>query len=176
MRGRVVDGDNDRPLRRAIVSVFLPRDDDATRPVLTDEDGTFAIELADPSSAIVITKAGYASVVIEPDRRSPLRDLDVRLARGAVISGRVIEQGLPAIGARKPTTSANTASAVCPPGDTRFQPSTPYRPCAPVLSTRPVKPCRESSRVVEPSSPASFPVEPLRHASAMFAPDRKRAT
>ena len=61
MRGRVVDGDNERPLRRALVSIFLPRDDDATRPVLTDEDGRFAIELSDPSSAIVITKAGYAS-------------------------------------------------------------------------------------------------------------------
>jgi hypothetical protein len=114
MRGRVVDGDNDRPLRRAIVSVFLPRDDDATRPVLTDEDGKFAIELADPSSAIVITKAGYASVVIEPDRRSPLRDLDVRLARGAVISGRVIEQGLPAIGARVVARRVDDTSPAAP--------------------------------------------------------------
>src|SRR5262245_1236953 len=114
LRGRVVDSDNDRPLRRAIVSVFLPREDDTTRPVLTDEDGGFAIELADPSSAIVITKAGYASAVIERDRRASMRDLEVRLARGAVISGRVIEQGLPAIGARVVARRVDDTSPAAP--------------------------------------------------------------
>jgi hypothetical protein len=109
-----VDADNDRPLRRSIVSVWLPRDDDRTRPVLTDEEGRFAIELPEPSSAIVITKAGYASAVIEPDRRAPLRDLEVRLSRGAVISGRVTEHGLSAVGARVVVKSADDTSTTAP--------------------------------------------------------------
>jgi Carboxypeptidase regulatory-like domain len=98
LRGHVVDAENERPLRRSIVS--LARGDLRVRPVLTDEDGSFVIELPEPSSAIVITKAGYASVVIEPDRRTLTRELDIRLDRGAVMSGRVIEQGVLAIGAR----------------------------------------------------------------------------
>jgi carboxypeptidase family protein len=111
-RGRVVDAANDRPLRRAIVSVWQPSDD-RTRPVLTDEDGRFVIELPEPTSAIVITKAGYASTVIERDRRTP-RDLEVRLARGAVMSGRVVEQGLPAIGARVVARPLEDTSATAP--------------------------------------------------------------
>ena len=98
LRGHVVDAENERPLRRSIVS--LARGDLRGRPVLTDEDGRFVIELPEPSSAIVITKAGYASIVIEPDRRTLARELDIRVDRGAVISGRIIEQGTPAIGAR----------------------------------------------------------------------------
>jgi hypothetical protein len=96
--GRVVDADNDRPLRRAMVS--MARQNVQARAVLTDEDGRFAIDLSDPSIAIVITKAGYASTVIEIDRRTPARELDVRLRRGAAISGRLLEQGQLAIGAR----------------------------------------------------------------------------
>jgi hypothetical protein len=60
---------------------------------LTDEDGRFVIDLSDPSFSIVITKAGYASTVIGPDRKTPARELDVRLWRGAAISGRLVEQG-----------------------------------------------------------------------------------
>ena len=98
LRGRVADAENELPLRRAIVS--LARGDLRVRPVLTDEDGRFVVDLPDPSSAVVITKAGYASVVIEPDRRMLARELDIRLERGAVMSGRIVEQGMPAIGAR----------------------------------------------------------------------------
>jgi len=98
LRGHVVDAENERPLRRSIVS--LARGDLRVRPVLTDEDGRFVIDLPEPSAAIVITKAGYASVVIEPERRTLTRELDIRLGRGAVMSGRIIEEGTPAIGAR----------------------------------------------------------------------------
>jgi hypothetical protein len=80
--------------------VSVARRDAQARAVLTDEEGRFTIDLSDPSIAIVITKAGYASTVIEPDRRTPARELDVRLQRGAAISGRLVEQGQPAIGAR----------------------------------------------------------------------------
>jgi hypothetical protein len=98
LRGRVVDADNDRPLRRAMISLS-PRPS-ATRAVLTDEDGHFAIDLPNLSSAIVVTKAGYASTVIAPDRRVPTRALEVRMRPGAAISGRVVEHGMAAIGAR----------------------------------------------------------------------------
>lgn len=99
LRGRVVDAGDDRPLRRSIVS--LARSDLRVRPVLTDEEGRFAIELPEPSSAVVITKAGYASMVIDRDwRAAASRELDIRMERGAVMSGRVIERGIPAIGAR----------------------------------------------------------------------------
>jgi hypothetical protein len=98
LRGRVVDADNDRPLRRAMVS--LARGDVRTRGVLTDDEGRFAIDVPDASSAIAVTKAGYASTVVGHDRRTPARELEIRLPRGAAISGRVVELGMPAVGAR----------------------------------------------------------------------------
>ena len=113
LRGRIVDAENDRPLRRAIVS--LAGRDRAVRPVLTNEDGRFLIELSEPVDALVITKAGYASTVIEPDRRAvSTRELDVRLQRGAVVSGRVIEKGIPAIGARVIARRDNESSSTMP--------------------------------------------------------------
>jgi len=112
LRGHVVDAENDRRLRRSIVS--LTRRDAGVRPVLTDEDGRFAIDCPDPCSAIVITKAGYESVVIEPDRRTVTRELEVRLERGAVMSGRIIEQGMPAIGARVVARRVDDASNTKP--------------------------------------------------------------
>jgi hypothetical protein len=49
----------------------------------------------------VIGKAGYAYSIIEPDRRTvAAHEIDVRLQRGAAMSGRVLERGSPAIGAR----------------------------------------------------------------------------
>src|SRR5262245_60317368 len=110
LRGRIVDAQNERPLRRAIVS--LAGRDHGVRPVLTDEDGRFVIELSEPVDALVITKAGYASAVIQPDRRAvSIRELDVRLERGAVVSGRVIEKGIPAIGARVIARKNNEVSS-----------------------------------------------------------------
>jgi len=112
LRGRVVDAENERPLRRSIVSLAGAL---RVRSVLTDEEGRFAIELPDPSSAVVITKAGYASTVIEPDRRAgPPRELNIRLERGAVMSGRVIEHGIPAIGARVIARRVDEASNMSP--------------------------------------------------------------
>src|SRR4029453_9432624 len=70
--------------------------------------------LSEPSIAIVITKAGYASTVIEPDRHTPARQLDVRLRRGAAISGRLVEQGMPAIGARVFARRIDDASTYAP--------------------------------------------------------------
>jgi hypothetical protein len=113
LRGRVVDADNDRPLRRSIVS--LARGDLRVRPVLTDEDGRFSLELPDLFSVVVITKAGYASTVINRDwRAAASRELDIRMERGAVLSGRVIEKGVPAIGARVIARRENETSSTPP--------------------------------------------------------------
>ena len=43
LRGRIVDAENARPLRRVIVAIA--RGDRRVRPVLTDEDGRFEIVL-----------------------------------------------------------------------------------------------------------------------------------
>jgi hypothetical protein len=113
VRGRVVDAENDRPLRRTIVS--LARGDRSKRPVLTDEEGRFEIELPNATSALVIGKAGYASTIVEPDRRTvPSRELDIRLPRGAAMSGHVVERGGPAIGARVIARRVEDASNSAP--------------------------------------------------------------
>jgi hypothetical protein len=116
LRGRVVDADNDRPLRRAMVSLARGdmRGDTRERAVLTDDEGRFAIDLPDPSTAIAVTKAGYASTVVAPDRRTFTSAIEIRLPRGAAISGRVVEQGMPAIGARVIARRVDDASTVSP--------------------------------------------------------------
>jgi hypothetical protein len=113
VRGRVVDAENNRPLRRTIVS--LARGDRSERPVLTDEEGRFEIQLPDSSSALVVAKAGYASTIVEPDRRTVRpRELDIRLPRGAAMSGRVLERGTPAIGSRVIARRIDDASSGAP--------------------------------------------------------------
>jgi hypothetical protein len=96
IRGRVVAAENDRPLRRAFVSLAgIP----SARPVLTDEDGRFEIPGATPSSPLLIAKAGYVTTTFVPARGSAAQV--IRVARGGVIAGRVIDpEGNPAIGAR----------------------------------------------------------------------------
>jgi hypothetical protein len=178
--------------------VSLARRDAGVRPVLTDEDGRFAIDCPDPCSAIVITKAGYESVVIEPDRRTVTRELDVRLERGAVMSGRIIEQGVPAIGARvvarrvddasntKPTYEAETDDlgeyriGGLPPDGTpslRTTPLNPYESRQRLRQT--ARPCRASSCLVFHSSLAPLRCRrsacQIRNASLTFAPVRRRA-
>ena len=128
VRGRIVADADDRPLRRAIVRIASDqsdrdmratlavargqRPDREVRPVLTDEDGRFEIELPEPSSQLIVAKAGYTSIVVTPERRAlsasdlpardlATRDLEIRLSRGAAVSGRVLERsGAPAVGAR----------------------------------------------------------------------------
>ena len=97
IRGRVVADDNDRPLRRALVTVA------GTRPVLTDDEGRFEIVPPDSSASLTVTKAGYASARVTPPRRSASvnREFVIRLTRGGVISGRVVDSnGEPAIGTK----------------------------------------------------------------------------
>jgi hypothetical protein len=117
IRGRIVADADDRPLRRAVVRIAIDQSDREmratlavargqrpereVRAVLTDEEGRFEIELPEPSSQLIVTKAGYASIVVIPDRRVPARGLDIRLSRGAAVWGRVLERsGAPAVGTR----------------------------------------------------------------------------
>lgn len=89
-RGRVVDASDHRPLRRALVT--LPGGG-RQRTVLTDDEGRFEIQGTTSSTALTIKKAGYVStVVVEPPRPTDVAEgLTVRLARGGVISGRVLD-------------------------------------------------------------------------------------
>lgn len=118
IRGRIVADADHRPLRRAAVRIAGgdqpdremraalalargERPDSEPRAVLTDEEGRFEIELPESSSQLIVTKAGYTSIVVIPDPRAPARELDIRLSRGAVVLGRVLERsGAPAVGVR----------------------------------------------------------------------------
>lgn len=89
-RGRVLDAENDRPLRRALVTV--PGSGRA-RAVLTDDEGRFEIEGTDTLTALTVKKAGYVStqVTASPRATDVSQAISVRLSRGGVISGRVLD-------------------------------------------------------------------------------------
>jgi hypothetical protein len=102
IRGRVVADDNERPLRRALVT-SAGGGDRRVRPVLTGGDGRFEIQPPDSAAALTVAKAGYASTRFTLRRSSAAsdRELVVRLPRGGVISGRVIDSNAQsAIGSR----------------------------------------------------------------------------
>src|SRR5689334_8455565 len=86
VRGRVVATDTGEALRNARVA--LVSDHNA---VLTDAEGRFAIAAPAGHREITLSKTGYAPVV------APLADdAEIRLARGAAITGRVTdERGVP---------------------------------------------------------------------------------
>jgi protocatechuate 3,4-dioxygenase beta subunit len=99
LRGQVrSDDDSAALLRRARVTVIgttIP-------PVFTDQEGRFEILVPERSYTVRITKPGFAPAQVEgtdgPDPSSPVA---VRLARGAAISGSVIDgAGGPVVGAR----------------------------------------------------------------------------
>ncbi len=100
IRGRIVADGNERPLRRALVAVTGSKV--SARPVLTDDEGRFEIQAPDPQAAFTVTKAGYAATkVTVPRATRDRRELVVRMPRGGVISGRVLDsKGETAIGAR----------------------------------------------------------------------------
>jgi hypothetical protein len=101
IRGRIVAEGDDRPLRRALVTPAGA--DRGNRPVLTDDDGRFELQLPDSSPSFTVTKAGYSSTRFTISRRSATatREFLVRLSRGGVISGHVIDSnGEPAVGTK----------------------------------------------------------------------------
>ena len=97
IRGRVVDGRNSVPLRRAriVVAVGERRIDS----VFTDEEGRFALAgMPAVSLTVRVSKAGFAAAVITlgADEETDLR---VVLMKSAAVSGRVVD----AVGGPAPT-------------------------------------------------------------------------
>lgn len=93
--GRVVDADTGDPLRNAQVIAKTTRD---LPPVLTDADGRFSIAApAVGGSTVSVAKAGYAKTTVK--LQSPARTVEVKLSKGTVISGAVMDdKGDPVIG------------------------------------------------------------------------------
>jgi carboxypeptidase family protein len=95
--GQVLSANSDTPLRR--VRIDVARGTWSAEPVLTDNEGRFAIDLerAGPVS-VTATKGGYlvARATVKPaDLSTPLL---LRLPRGAVITGTAFEEnGQPAV-------------------------------------------------------------------------------
>ena len=95
LRGRVIALDNEAALRRVRVAVMGA---ERIEPVFTDDEGRFALRL--PSRAAVTlttTKAGYATMALPVPANALDREVNLRLARGAAISGRIVDaSGAPA--------------------------------------------------------------------------------
>ncbi len=110
IRGRVLAAADGSPIRKARVS--LSATDDDGDPVLTDEDGRFEFSaLAAGHYSITAAKAGYATTAFGArrflDRSIPVvlapgglaERIDVRLPKGAAITGRIVDdQGDPLLG------------------------------------------------------------------------------
>jgi Carboxypeptidase regulatory-like domain len=102
IRGRVLADDGGEPLRKARVVVGGPT---SIPPAFTDDQGRFAFtKLPAGQYALTARKAGYASAAFgsrrpgEPPMRIDLAaggtvdGIDVRMMRGAAISGRLVDE------------------------------------------------------------------------------------
>ena len=137
LRGVVVsDEPAPKPVPRARVSVEW--DGGRSEPVSTDEQGRFETRApaASRPSVVKVAKAGFAPWEGRRARNATDRPIQVRLARGAVVTGTVVDRaGAPAVGVtvtvrrtadhpasgphrlsvrRIPTTVGNSALAICP--------------------------------------------------------------
>ena len=106
VRGQVrSDDDSVTLLRRARVSVIGA----AVPPVFTDQEGRFEVAVPARSFVVRVTKPGFAPRQFQSAVGSD-EPLDVRLARGAAINGRVVDAvGMPVVDAR---VSVRTARPV----------------------------------------------------------------
>jgi uncharacterized GH25 family protein len=100
IRGRVVAGENSQPMRRALITP-VPR---GAAPVMTDDEGRFEYESVSSQgiTSFIVTKGGYAPATVEIKREAvkSREEIEVRLSRGAAISGRVMRSsGTPVAGA-----------------------------------------------------------------------------
>lgn len=100
VRGRVVDADTGRPLRRVRISATPLNGgtpDDYTS-MLTDANGTFELDVRSGTYLISALKAGYENGRAETALRLELRQgsvrtgLDFALRRGGVITGTVVDE------------------------------------------------------------------------------------
>lgn len=98
VRGRVVAFDDSaapmRGARVALVGTTATAD-----PVFTDGDGRFALGVP-ASYTLQVSKAGYAPVVVSGRASAASPDMQVRLPRGAALTGRVADElGFPVVSA-----------------------------------------------------------------------------
>ena len=112
IRGRVVAGENSQPMRRALITP-VPR---GAAPVMTDDEGRFAYEFVSSQgiTSLIVTKGGYAPATFEIKREivKSREEIEVRLSRGAAISGRVLRSsGAPVAGARVRATRIDSPDA-----------------------------------------------------------------
>lgn len=93
--GRVMARD-DAPLARARVSAIEASTNRLVQAVMTDDRGRFIVGVLDTEIRIRVSKAGYATELIALSRADvaakPPRELEVRMVRGAAITGRVSDQ------------------------------------------------------------------------------------
>lgn len=95
--GRVVADDSGEPIPNAGVGLVAPSVPEAA--VLTDADGRFTFDVGPGDYTVTARKTRYAAHAAAAIRVG--QPLDIRLQRGAVISGRVIDDaGEPVIAAR----------------------------------------------------------------------------
>jgi carboxypeptidase family protein len=89
IHGRVVADDTGQPLRNAHIALEA---DAGVEPVLADAEGRFTIAAPTGSRRLTVAKSGYAKADV-----MPADGVEIRLARGGVITGRVVDdRGSPA--------------------------------------------------------------------------------
>jgi len=124
LRGVVVsDEPAPKPLPRARVSVEW--DGGRSDSVSTDEQGRFETRApASRPSVLKVTKAGFAPAEVRRGRNAANRPIDVRLARGAVVTGTVVDRagapvaGLSVVVRRADAQSGGAPAAPEPEADT----------------------------------------------------------
>ena len=108
LRGRVLDAQSGQPLKNATVTVFSPRFGQEPPSTTTDGEGRWEISgLPSGEYHVSASKGGFSEVRADVPRSigltdsRPDRSVDVRLVRGAVLSGRITDgDGEPVVGAQ----------------------------------------------------------------------------
>src|SRR5262245_24073777 len=96
--GRVVSDATGDPIPNVRVALATST---ATSPVLTDGDGRFVLAAHAGSENVIASKSGYARS--EPATANAGQPIEIRLRRGATISGRVVDRFGEAVAAARVT-------------------------------------------------------------------------
>ena len=115
--GRVIAADTGVALRRAHVAVLSQGG--SVEPTFTDDDGQFTVSVsAQAQVTLAVSKAGYATVTSH-SRPEADATLIVRMPRGAVLSGRVVDvNGAPVVAAQ--VVARHEQSAANDPNQSSF--------------------------------------------------------
>jgi protocatechuate 3,4-dioxygenase beta subunit len=102
LAGRITSAADSSPLRRAVIAIRVSGR--IFSRTFSDSDGRYEIEApGGVSCEVLVTKGGYVSATVPRPRteRSGASTLDISLARGAVLSGRVMDPlGNPVVSVR----------------------------------------------------------------------------